>query len=252
MGDLQIRYCAHCEKPIRPGGKFCSACGKPVFVKRPVERFSDYGMLLRVSSYMFLTIGILAIHRFHVIANEVFNQYMIMDILLMVLTLVFAIINDNGWINAYRKPKWRPLLLFLLLAGSVGFAFLVNFSVDHLNRWLGASRTNLIDLYADTANPLLMAVIFWALVPAVFEEMAFRGFLFYDLMGSFNGRTTIVITSLLFTISHFNLFSSFWIFPFALFLGYLRLRYRSLWYCMLVHFCHNLLAVILEYQEWAL
>ncbi len=38
--------------------------------------------------------------------------------------------------------------------------------------------------------------------------------------------------------------------PFALVLGWLRARYRTVFYGMVIHFLHNFTAVLLEYYHY--
>jgi len=87
------------------------------------------------------------------------------------------------------------------------------------------------------AMPLWLILITFALVPAVFEELCFRGFLFASLRERLTGAWTVIVTSLLFGFFHEVLFPGKLI-PTAvlgLVLGWLRLRTGSIFPGIVMH-----------------
>jgi membrane protease YdiL (CAAX protease family) len=95
-------------------------------------------------------------------------------------------------------------------------------------------------------HALLWAIFFIVILPPIFEELAFRGFLFNQLQKVTSQNVTIVATAFIFALVHFSFISFIWIFPFGLVLGYLRSRYNTLWLGIIIHFIHNLSIVLID------
>ena len=93
----------------------------------------------------------------------------------------------------------------------------------------------------------VVAFLFIAITPPVFEELAYRGFLFNQLEKVTSPQTTIILTAFIFALVHFSIISLLWIFPFGLLLGYLRYKYNTLWLGIVIHFIHNLIVLSLDY-----
>ena len=89
---------------------------------------------------------------------------------------------------------------------------------------------------------ILFGLIFYAALPAIFEEIFFRGLIFEKLKLIYSVKNTIIISSILFYLMHlvFGTFISFWyILPLGFFYGYLRNRYNNLIYPIASHFFYN-------------
>jgi sodium transport system permease protein len=91
------------------------------------------------------------------------------------------------------------------------------------------------------------ALLLLALVPAVCEEVAFRGYILSGLQRSYRTRSAILFSALLFGFLHvlLSLFQQFFnAVLLGLVLGLLAVRSRSLVPCILFHFLHNSLALL--------
>ena len=85
-----------------------------------------------------------------------------------------------------------------------------------------------------------------ALVPALFEELAFRGIL-YNYLGSFlDGHLTVMVTAFVFAAIHLNFFSLIWLVPFGVLIATLRRKYNTLWYGIIFHFVFNITACLFD------
>ena len=94
--------------------------------------------------------------------------------------------------------------------------------------------------------PLWAILLTFAVVPAVFEEFFFRGFLFSALRSAISGWQTILATAILFGLFHEVLGPGRFLASasLGLVLGWVRLRTGSVLPCMVLHLLHNgLLAV---------
>ncbi|MCC6818458.1 MAG: CPBP family intramembrane metalloprotease [Bacteroidia bacterium] len=99
-------------------------------------------------------------------------------------------------------------------------------------------------------NDLLINLFFLAIVPAVLEEVFFRG-LFQNLLIKSTGNIHIgiAITSLLFAAVHLNPIQFIPMLFLAAMLGYAYHFSGSIWISILIHFLNNGSAVVLNYYQ---
>lgn len=96
-----------------------------------------------------------------------------------------------------------------------------------------------------TAMPDWSVLLFvMAVVPAVCEELAFRGFMLTGFRQSQRSPEAVVYTSLFFALSHTLIQQSVLAFAAGLVLGALAIRTRSLFPCIVYHAVHNSLNVL--------
>lgn len=105
-------------------------------------------------------------------------------------------------------------------------------------------------LFQDTGSPFLLATLFICVQPAIFEEVAFRGFLFTNIQKIASPLGAVYVTSFLFGIIHLAVISLLWLVPIGLAFAFLRLKYNIIWYGVIGHFTYNLGITILEFAGW--
>jgi sodium transport system permease protein len=86
---------------------------------------------------------------------------------------------------------------------------------------------------------VVLYLVTFALLPAVCEELAFRGFILTGLRRRFRTGTAVVICSFLFAVSHLNVFQFLPAFVLGLVLGVLAVRSGSVVPGMAYHLAHN-------------
>ena len=84
------------------------------------------------------------------------------------------------------------------------------------------------------------------IVPAFLEEMVFRGAILQPLR-RFGDGFAIVVSSVLFSLSHLNLYQIPNAFIMGLLMGYFVVRSGSLWAGIIIHFVNNGVAALFEY-----
>lgn len=94
--------------------------------------------------------------------------------------------------------------------------------------------------------PLWNVVLLLALVPAICEELAFRGFIFSGLIRGGGRMRAVVVTAVMFGASHGLLQQSIAATVMGLMLGWVALRTGSVLPCLLIHFTNNALSVTLS------
>jgi len=126
-------------------------------------------------------------------------------------------------------------------------------SLESLQQWMKTSEQQAesltkVLLGGTTIADLLSNLLVIALIPALGEEVMFRGLLqrqFTELTG--NRHAGIIVTALLFSAMHFQFFGFFPRFVLGLLMGYLYLWSGSLWLPVAAHFFNNGAAVVLTF-----
>lgn len=177
--------------------------------------------------------------------------------------IMFARLNSYEPLKSLglrQKPSLKFLVLTLVavLVAQFFIEFLVQInkgialppSMEELFRTSQAKAEAMINKLLDFKNPLqLIPVAFvMAVVPAIGEELFFRGL----LMGSFlrqkmNPAVAIIVSGFLFSIVHFEFDNTLAIWVLGSFLGYLYYVSGSLWVPIAAHFVNNFLTILLKY-----
>lgn len=168
------------------------------------------------------------------------------------LTLGFHYIFDRHRGDVVGRLRLRPLapvmVIKVLLVGAIAWSFTL-FTSDFILKVVELGGGKMPSLYNDLLEqPFLLAMLMGALLPATFEELAFRGYLFGHLR-PLGLRTSIVLTGLLFGAMHLSVIR---LIPLAL-LGMIFAsavqRTRSLLSSMLMHFLNNGIVIALTYLK---
>ncbi len=94
------------------------------------------------------------------------------------------------------------------------------------------------------APNMYMLLLMIAVLPAICEELAFRGFILSGLRRMNNKWLAILISSLLFGIAHQMLQQSISAFLVGMLIGYISIQANSILPCMLYHLIHNSLPLL--------
>ncbi|MEK6797753.1 MAG: ABC transporter permease subunit/CPBP intramembrane protease [Planctomycetota bacterium] len=102
-----------------------------------------------------------------------------------------------------------------------------------------------------SAMPLVAVLLTIAVVPAVCEELLFRGLLLSSLLGSTGPWRAILVSAAVFAAYHFFFFKAAVTGGLGILLGYLCWRSRSIVPSMLAHLLHNALGALSAVRpEW--
>ncbi|MEM9827177.1 MAG: ABC transporter permease subunit/CPBP intramembrane protease [Planctomycetota bacterium] len=146
-----------------------------------------------------------------------------------------------------RMTAWTTLPLAVLLGITLhpSYVLLTEF-VKHLypiSPEALASMKPFVDQIASA--PWWTVVFLMAVIPAICEELAFRGFIFGGLVRGQGRFRAVLISAALFGISHGILQQSISASVMGLLLGWVTLRTGSVLPCMLIHVTSNALSVSL-------
>lgn len=237
--------CKNCGTVFFENIKFCPKCGRAVQLTSNNIRTKSLNLIIAfyVTFLLFALIGYFATS-----ANEEsLTTELSVELVFAALVIGFCSVDYQNILKLYKFPKVNWSIWLIALVFPIFTSFSVYFYIEFINKFVFEANTvNYVYNYAYLENPLLWALFFIVILPPIFEELAFRGFLFNQLERVTSQNVTIVATAFIFALVHFSFISFFWIFPFGLVLGYLRSRYHTLWLGIIIHFIHNLLIVLLD------
>jgi len=172
--------------------------------------------------------------------------------------------------SRYLKIDRLPSLVVLLLAGISIFTILpfinwlteINAHMTFPNAMAGigdwmkakeAQADQLTEVFLQVKTPggLLLNLLIIALVPALGEELLFRGLL-QRLLGEWtrNIHAGVILTAFIFSAIHLQFFGFLPRFILGLMLGYLLEITQSLWVPVFAHFANNATLVVLYYLHY--
>ena len=126
-------------------------------------------------------------------------------------------------------------------------------SLERLLQQLEEKAGNLTEdmLHANNMGELMLNLLVLALIPAIGEELTFRGVLQQALTrGIKNAHVAIVLSAAIFSFIHFQFYGFLPRMFLGLLLGYLFYYSGSLWPSILMHFVNNGTAVVLAYLDY--
>ncbi len=130
--------------------------------------------------------------------------------------------------------------LFVFIGNIVGdvVAFLSPYTVENLNTAMGADP--------QTPMELLINVLYVAAIPALVEELAFRG-IALGVLRKYGDRFAVIASSVLFGLLHGNLIQIPFAFCVGLIMAYTVVRTGNIVPAIIIHFINNAMSCLLSY-----
>jgi sodium transport system permease protein len=145
-----------------------------------------------------------------------------------------------------RRPKFPTMLLVLIGAPAATLiAALVGIAQGWFMQVPDSYRELMERIFqAQGSANIITAVVVFAIVPGICEELLFRGFVLRGLASRLNPLMAIVWTAVLFGAFHFDMYRFLPTTVLGLLLGGLVWLTGSLWPAMLLHAANNTIAVL--------
>ena len=244
-----ISYCIGCGGEVRPGDRFCGSCGTSLLRETARASKDAFSVLTPSLIFYFVTLSLLGVYKLTDVFAADFESFVIVDVATSLIVSVFWIMARKDLAPLFTLKGIRISIALLTMAGAIVSCLVVSVVADFINVSLYESTFSETWLFEETSSPLLYAVIFTCVQPAIFEEVAFRGFLFNNIQQISTAASTVYITAFVFGIIHLTIISMLWLVPLGLVFGLLRAKYNTLWYGIIGHFTYNLGVVLLEYVQ---
>ena len=148
-----------------------------------------------------------------------------------------------------KDEKEKPSLLWIAAVSCLSLALII--LASYANYFIVQSFSDYGDItqqsfgirYLDKPHMMLLYLVSSALVPAVCEELLFRGAV-CRLLAKYGNCCAIVISALIFALFHTNIAQILYTFAAGLLIGAIYLRTRSILCAMLLHFANNALSAV--------
>jgi len=240
-----IYYCNDCESKVKGFHRFCHNCG--AYLGSDAEQVDVFSNRNLRAAFIFYTIYLFVCLtvKFTGWLNS-YDWLFLVEIFLAVITLLFAYKNRAGLKPILRFNNFNPLVLTGVIFLSALFSTIVSISINQINVSVFRIDTSLFEPYRIYQAPIIIMIYSIAFMPAIFEELAFRGILYNYFPAFLDERIVVMITGFIFAAIHLNFFSLVWLIPFGILIGSLRRRYNTIWYGVIFHFVFNLTACIID------
>lgn len=188
---------------------------------------------------------------------------------IMLPALLFSkwIYGDISKIISFKLPGWKELLLFILgiiiltpllqsylyiqnyfveqWAQTSQFINSIKILLDSLNELIEKTFGNLI--HANNLIEMLLVIITISIVPAICEEVMFRGYIQRSFGFKFKPHTAAILTAVFFSLYHFNPYGFIPLAIIGFYLGFAAYTSQSLFIPIILHFLNNFFAVMLYF-----
>jgi len=224
-------------------------------------------VILLISSLIGLAVSSVLLYKFD--ANIKIGQGISSIMMFVVPPIVYYFLTRKGnpmYALGFRQVA-RPCFLLLLIGVALMFISLpvtnqltvwneklsLGGAFTRLEEWMKtmeetAAETTERMLNVNTFGGLILNLIVIALIPAVGEELTFRGVLQQSLTrGLKNPHVAIILSAAIFSFIHFQFYGFLPRMFLGILLGYMFYISGSLWMSILMHFLNNGTAVVLYY-----
>lgn len=152
------------------------------------------------------------------------------------------------------KPSFLNIILCIVLA--VCANLILSFATTAIGNVLFTNNPNsLTDIGLPQTNfEFVLDIIFVCLMPAVFEELLFRGAVLTSYENIYGSKKAILFCGFVFAIMHNSLTAFVPQFIIGIFLSFIVLKFDSLYLGMLAHFTNNFTTLFIQYvilQKWS-
>ncbi len=249
--------CQYCGAPLNPAVYFCLQCAMPykqiaAVLPPAAAPWLGKDTLIRLKAphvwplfwtYFAVVLGVAIVCHLAFGPNEYAFTWVATGLAMLITTCIFAGMHWASLAVQFKRLgflHWAPwaslAMLTPLLAINYGYH---GWASDLLRRHEGQAPETLPVQQLGHAGAILLICVF----PAVLEEIAFRGLLQHWLQAALRPLLAIALASALFTVLHFSIVSSPYLFLVGMLLGWTKYKAGSLYPGMVIHFLHNLAVI---------
>lgn len=139
--------------------------------------------------------------------------------------------------------------LVLLGTGMMVIANIIGSYILTVLEFVGVTPADMPDMQDGTIPVLLLNILVVGVLPALLEELLFRGVILQGLRSA-GDTVALVVSALMFGLMHGTLYQIPFAFILGLVFGYIVLKTGNILWSMGLHAANNTLAVLMEYWLW--
>lgn len=180
--------------------------------------------------------------------------FMSQSVFIMAFWMINLLTNSHKFKASGLNKGFNPL--FIPVTAAIAM-FLITFNMPILSSWewllvkinFNFDNISVLDIRALTgsAGGFVLTVLLVCVMPAVGEELIFRGIVFRGLAANGKKGRALVLSSVAFALMHMSPLQTIHQFFLGLAAAYLVLRTDSVYPAMLLHFFNNFIFVLYEY-----
>lgn len=206
-----------------------------------------------VITSLLIAVIVLLLSYYFTLMFATMNKYILLSVMPITILLVVTIasilvrldIKESFKLNKFSIKKFFILLLFF-----IGMRILSTYIVDLVSRLF----PNIIEQYSMlneflSFDNIVLAILVIALLPAICEELLFRGVIYNSFNKRYGVVVAIIISSLLFGIFHMNWIQGINAFILGIALSYAYYKSNSIFVPIIFHFANNLLGVLTMFYD---
>lgn len=243
------KVCITCGLAVSTEDKFCGHCGSDTSSDSIVKE-DVFSILTPALLYYFITLILLATYKLTPLFPEGFNGLLIISVIDVAIVIFFWIYSHHEMKSIFTFRGFSFIVAGFTVLGALLGSLFISWLATVIEVSISDDVFYNTYLFEDTGSPLLFSILFICVQPAIFEEVAFRGFLFANIQKITSAAGAVYVTSFLFGIIHLAAVSLIWLVPIGLAFAFLRLKYNIIWYGVIGHFTYNLGITLLEFAGW--
>jgi membrane protease YdiL (CAAX protease family) len=171
----------------------------------------------------------------------------------LVVVLALASVADAAVIARFAMRDRETCRLFVVpRRGMVELCLLAGITGGMALAWWGRTipsyGPDVIEMERASGVPWWGSLLLTAAMPALFEELMFRGVILHRLALVIPVQLAVAVQAMLFALVHFDGLQLLPLFAFGCLAAFLRLAAGALWPCILMHFVWNGWAVLQRYD----
>ncbi len=209
--------------------------------KDQMPGLGDVLLVMTITLLLMIYLGSIAVAKFE------FYGVGIQQAIILAIPLIYAwyIKADKKRLFSLNRPSAKAVAGGLLMVIGAFIAAMILGRI--LSPLFPESTDGVVELDSFLSdNPLPLMILFTALMPALGEELLFRGFLMGSLKEKYRPAAVIGITAVIFAAYHMSVLRFFTVGVIGLAFTLAAYRSRSIYVSMLMHFCNNLTAVLIS------
>jgi len=243
-------YCSDCESAISKQAKYCPHCGnyqnyqyeQDLKEQRETQWNTLKEIIIFYSVYLITMVPLLWFRD----RKSAATAMLVVSFVDVVVILIYWIKTKVSLLSQFRFDKIVRKYLLIGLACLLPVLAL-NFFYHHIIiKLFSIEDIQISDAFTEAGFGPMVVIFATSLMPAFWEEIAFRGLIQSRLVAIFTPKRAILVTAALFAIIHVTALSWPYLFFLGLVLGILRYYSKSLWPTIAFHFFHNLIITLIE------
>lgn len=223
LNTNNYKTCSKCEAEIALSSKFCSHCGSLEIQESIEDHFYKWPAIKQLALFYGIEIIICCFSNLSDTIKTI-PILLVVDCIFAVLGIIFFSRNwnDSKTLLIWHNFSFKKLLFYCLIAFSA--SIIVQYSVNWLNNSLFNEKVYYYIFFIHNRYGIILMVLFIAIIPALFEELAYRGFVLQSLLKVVDKRQAIFVSAFMFAAIHISILSLFWLIPFAMLLAIVRIK----------------------------